>query len=153
MRIYVILNCQLLITEIIIRIRTEIVQLSAINPAEAIVPQIFTIYHSIHLYKKIKIHAEQLYYMTWCMVVWCTQNLRRDAKISVDIQKASHSCRITCERSESAHERRILLYKSSHHHHHHVYIYKMPTLTQREDIAENAREIYYLSAGEDCVAG
>jgi len=101
MRIYVILNCQLLITEIIIRIRTEIVQLSAINPAAAIVPQIFTIYHSIHLYKKIKIHAEQLYYMAWCMVVWCTQNLRRDGSsfmwhqpcqrckytTSVDIQK------------------------------------------------------------------
>ena len=39
----------------------------------------------------------------------------------VDIQKraikTSHSCRITCERSESARERRIELYKSSHHHH------------------------------------
>ena len=42
---------------------------------------------------------------------------------SVDIQKraikqASHSCRIPCERSESARERRITLYKSNHHHHH-----------------------------------
>ena len=41
---------------------------------------------------------------------------------SVDIQKraikqASHSCRITCERSESAWERRIELYKSNHHRH------------------------------------
>ena len=27
------------------------------------------------------------------------------------------ACRITCERSESARERRIALYKSSHHHH------------------------------------
>ena len=44
---------------------------------------------------------------------------------SIDIQKrtiyiyfffkASHSCRITCERSESARERRITLYKSNHH--------------------------------------
>ena len=37
---------------------------------------------------------------------------------SVDIQKlaikAIHSCRITCERSESARERRISLYKSDH---------------------------------------
>ena len=30
--------------------------------------------------------------------------------------KASHSCRIKCERSESAQKRRIALYKSSHHH-------------------------------------
>ena len=30
-----------------------------------------------------------------------------------------HSCRITCERSESARERSIALYKSNHHHHHH----------------------------------
>ena len=33
--------------------------------------------------------------------------------------KASHSCRITCERSESARERRTAVHKSSHHHHHH----------------------------------
>ena len=56
------------------------------------------------------------------MVVWCTQNLRRDGcsfmwhqpcqrckyTTSVDIQKtrykSSHSCRTTCERSESAQE-------------------------------------------------
>ena len=56
------------------------------------------------------------------MVVWCTQDLRRDGcsfmwhqpcqrckyTTSVDIQKtrykASHSCRTTCERSESAQE-------------------------------------------------
>ena len=34
------------------------------------------------------------------------------------IKKAIHSCRITFERSESALERRIALYKSNHHHHH-----------------------------------
>ena len=34
--------------------------------------------------------------------------------------KASHSCRITCERSESAWERKIALYKSNHHHLHHL---------------------------------
>ena len=75
-----------------------------------------------------------LHEVTWCMVVWCTQNLHRDGSsfmwhqpcqrckytTSVDIQKASHSCRITCERSESAQERRIALYKSNHHHHHHI---------------------------------
>ena len=37
------------------------------------------------------------------------------------LYKASHSCRITCERSESARERRIALYKSNHHHHHHYH--------------------------------
>ena len=70
-----------------------------------------------------------LHEVTWCMVVWCTQNLRRDGSsfmwhqpcqcckytTSVDIQKraikTSHSCRITCERSVSARERRIALYK------------------------------------------
>ena len=36
------------------------------------------------------------------------------------LYKAIHSCRITCERSESAQERRIALYKSNHRHHHHV---------------------------------
>ena len=75
-----------------------------------------------------------LHEVTWCMVVWCTQNLRRDGSsfmrhqpcqrckytaTSVDIHKraikSSHSCRITCERSESARERRIALYKSNHH--------------------------------------
>ena len=39
------------------------------------------------------------------------------------LQKASHSCRITCEHSESAWEWRIVLYKSSHHHHHHHHIW------------------------------
>ena len=34
------------------------------------------------------------------------------------ILKASHSCTITCERSEFARERRTALYKSDHHHHH-----------------------------------
>ena len=34
-------------------------------------------------------------------------------------RKASHSCRIACERSESAWERIIVLHKSNHHHHHH----------------------------------
>ena len=75
-----------------------------------------------------------LHEVTWCMVEWCTQNLRRDGSsftwhqpcqrcnytTSVDIQKTrykktkqkqtktSHSC----ERSESARKRRIALYKS-----------------------------------------
>ena len=35
---------------------------------------------------------------------------------------ASHSCRITCKRSESAREQRIALYKSNHHHHHQIII-------------------------------
>ena len=73
--------------------------------------------------------------VTRCTVVWCTQNLRRDGSsfmwhqpcqrckytTSVYIQKravkkASHSCRITCERSESARERRIALFKSDRNH-------------------------------------
>ena len=68
-----------------------------------------------------------LHEMTWNMVVWCTQDLRRDGcsfmwhqpcqrckhTTSVDIQKqqqqktrykASHSCRTTRERNESAQE-------------------------------------------------
>ena len=68
------------------------------------------------------------------MVVWCTQNLRRDGSsftwhqpcqrcksLFGDYLKTRykklvmHSCRITCERSESARERRIALYKSDHH--------------------------------------
>ena len=74
-----------------------------------------------------------LHEVTWCMVVWCTQNAPRltlsgsrflwhhpcqrcKYTTSVDIQKRAiktiHSCRITCERSESARERRIALYKS-----------------------------------------
>ena len=69
-----------------------------------------------------------LHEVTWCMVVWCTQNLRRDGSsfmwpampalsvhhFLVKKKKKSHSCRITCERSESARERRIALYKSDH---------------------------------------
>ena len=35
------------------------------------------------------------------------------------LYKAVHSCRITWERSETARERRIALYKSDHHHHYH----------------------------------
>ena len=77
-----------------------------------------------------------LHEMTWCMAVWCTQNLHLDGNsfmwhqpcqrckytTLVDIQKrakkkkkkknAIHSCRITCERSGSARERRIALHKS-----------------------------------------
>ena len=74
-----------------------------------------------------------LHEVTWCMVVWCTQNAQRlnlscsrflwhqpcqhcKYTTSVDIQnrttKTIHSCRITCERSESARERRIALYQS-----------------------------------------
>ena len=63
-----------------------------------------------------------LHEVTWSMVVWCTQDLRRDGcsfmlhqpchrckyTTSVGIQKtryeASHSCRTSCERSESAQE-------------------------------------------------
>ena len=63
-----------------------------------------------------------LHEVTWSMVVWCTQDLRRDGcsfmwhqpcqrckyTTSVDIKKtrykASHSCRTSCERSESAQE-------------------------------------------------
>ena len=71
----------------------------------------------------------------WCMVVsvWCTQNLRLDSSSFMWHQpcqrckyttssrwifknallKASHSCRITCKRSESARERRVTLSSSS----------------------------------------
>ena len=76
-----------------------------------------------------------LHEVTRCMVVWCTQNAPRltlcgsrflwhqpckrfKYTTSVDIQKRAikkikniHSCRITYERSESARERRIALYK------------------------------------------
>ena len=66
------------------------------------------------------------------MVLWCTQDLRRDGcsflwhqpcqrckyTTSVDIQKtrykASHSCRTTCERSESAQESGEQRYISDH---------------------------------------
>ena len=37
-------------------------------------------------------------------------------------KKAIHSCRITCEHSESARERRIALYKSDPHTHTHTHI-------------------------------
>ena len=85
-----------------------------------------------------------LHEVTWCMVVWCTQNLPRDGSsfmwhqpcqrckytaTSVDIHKraikSSHSCRITCERSESARERRIALYKSNHQHHHCIMVVRL----------------------------
>ena len=64
-----------------------------------------------------------LHEVTWCMVVWCTQNLLRDGSSFMwhqpcqrykyttlaDIQqqksyKANQSCRTTRERSESAQE-------------------------------------------------
>ena len=72
-----------------------------------------------------------LHEVTWCMVVWCTQYARKGSSfmwhqlcqrckytISVDIEKggtrnAIHSCRITCQRSASARERKIALYKGS----------------------------------------
>ena len=89
-----------------------------------------------------------LHEVTWCMIVWCTSNVRRWQQFhvapastcqrckhttSVDIQKcaikkekrkekkASHSCRITCERSESARVRRIVLYKSDQQQQHWQY--------------------------------
>ena len=75
---------------------------------------------------------EYLREVTRCVVVWCTQNLRHDGSsfmwhqpcqrckytTSVDTQKTRYKklvtlvSRITCERSESARERRIALYKS-----------------------------------------
>ena len=53
------------------------------------------------------------------MVVWCTQNLRRDGCSFMWHQpcqrcKASHSCRTTCERSESAQESGEQRYISDH---------------------------------------
>ena len=82
---------------------------------------------------QLSTHTPYVCGFAWCsMVVWCTQNLHRDScgfmwhqpcqrckyTTSVDIQKnalrkASHSWRITCECSESAQERRIVLYKWS----------------------------------------
>ena len=77
-----------------------------------------------------------LYEVTWCMVVWCTQNLRRDCSsfiwhqpyqclkytTSVNIQKTRYKKLVihveSHARAVSARERRIVLYKSSHHHHH-----------------------------------
>ena len=74
-----------------------------------------------------------LHEVTRCMVVWCIQNAPRltlsgsrflwhqpcqrcKYTTSVDIQKRAiktiQSCRITCDRSESAREPRIALYKS-----------------------------------------
>ena len=83
---------------------------------------------------KTRIHLTYvaLHEVTWCMVVWCTQNLHRDScsfmwhqpckrcknTTSVDIQKthykASHSCRTTRKRSESAQESREWRYISDH---------------------------------------
>ena len=71
--------------------------------------------------------------VTWCMVLWCTENAPRRQQFHVapampalyvhhfggyskqrykNIKKikTSHSCRIACERSESARERTIALY-------------------------------------------
>ena len=74
------------------------------------------------LYTAYTITYVALHEMIWSMVVWCTQDLRWDGcsfmwhqpcecckyTTSVDIQKthykASHSCRTSCERSESAQE-------------------------------------------------
>ena len=75
-----------------------------------------------------------LHEVTRCMVVWCTQNAPRWQQFHVALaiyasavsthfggysktrykkkRKASHSCRVTYERSESARERTIALYKS-----------------------------------------
>ena len=71
-----------------------------------------------------------LHEVTWCTVVWCTQNAPRRQQLHVKpampalivhhfgrysketrYKKTSHSCRITCERSESARERTIVLHK------------------------------------------
>ena len=83
-------------------------------------------------------HAYTITYMAlhevrWSMVVWCTQDLHRDGcsfmwhqpcqrckyTTSVDIQKmrykASHSCRTTCEHSESAQKSGEYRYISDHH--------------------------------------
>ena len=81
----------------------------------------------------LRIHVA-LHEVTWCMVVWSLYGVHRTRwdgssfmwhqpcqrckhTTSVDIQKRAiklvmHSCRITCERSKSARERRIALYKS-----------------------------------------
>jgi len=79
--------------------------------------------------------------VTWCTVVWCTGTERAEmaavsrgtghvSALSTPLRwifknvlkkkkkKRSHSCRNTCERSESARERGIALNKSDHHHHH-----------------------------------
>ena len=51
-----------------------------------------------------------------CSFMWYQPCQRCKYSTSVDIKnlaiKASHSCRITCERTESARERRTVLYKS-----------------------------------------
>ena len=69
-----------------------------------------------------------LHEVTWCMAVWCTQNMQTAAvscgtshasAVSTPLrwifknmlQKASHSCRIICEHSQFAREWRIALYK------------------------------------------
>ena len=80
-------------------------------------------------YSQTRMHLTYvaLHEVTWRMVVWCTQNFCQDGSsfkwhqpcqrckytTSVDIQKASHSCRITSERSK----RRIALYKSDQQQH------------------------------------
>ena len=84
-------------------------------------------------HKKTCIHLMYvaLLEVIWCMVVLCTPNLRQDGSsfmwhqpcqrckytTLVDIQKrtlkTSRSCRITCDCSESARERKIALYKQS----------------------------------------
>ena len=74
---------------------------------------------------------------SWCMVVWCTQNLRRDGcsfmwhqpcqHLSTPLRwifkktkqtkkryKAGHSCRTTCERSECTQESGQQRYISDH---------------------------------------
>ena len=63
-----------------------------------------------------------LHGVTWCMVIWCPQNFAETAAVSCGtshasavsaplqrifktaLYKTSHSCRITCECSESAQE-------------------------------------------------
>ena len=50
-------------------------------------------------------HASAVSTPLWCRLKKCAI-------------KTIHSYRITCEHSESAQERRIVLYKSDHHHHH-----------------------------------
>ena len=84
-------------------------------------------------YPYIRMHLTYvaLHKVTWCMVHrTCAETAsvsRGTSHVSVvstplwwifknALYKASHSCKITCERSESARERRIALYKSNHYH-------------------------------------
>ena len=64
-----------------------------------------------------------LHEVTWCMVIWCTQNAPGQQQFhvtpalpeyttSVDIQKSQSFLRITRERSEAAQEWSLALYKS-----------------------------------------